>query len=336
MRLDVIALGSLLALGYAAPAAADVATADALFRRGLGAMEAGRYAEGCAALAESQRLDPRLGTLFTLAECRSKEGKIATAVALYDDFLAAMDRLPPGEQARQGARQRVAGEKRRALEPHVPRLVLRLPAGVSASVTRDDVSLRPPALGIPLPVDPGEHQITTQLDHGTVHRQTITVDLDEEKIVDLQVVPQEAPSAASVPALPPPDPGPRREDPRARAEPAGGGRRTAAWITGGLGVAGLAVGAGTGAAVLVKRSTVASHCSAGACDARGLAAVSSARPIGTASTAGFVIGGAGLATAIVLYLTARPAGGSASALGSFRPVVALASRGAFLGAGKEF
>jgi hypothetical protein len=130
MRLDTITLGALAALGASAPAAAeDVAAAEALFRRGLTAMEAGRYADGCASIAESQRLDPRLGTLFTLAECRSKEGKIATAVALYDDFLAALDRLPPADQARQGARQRVAGEKRRALAPHVPRLSCACPRG---------------------------------------------------------------------------------------------------------------------------------------------------------------------------------------------------------------
>jgi hypothetical protein len=88
--------------------------------------------------------------------------------------------------------------------------------------------------------------------------------------------------------------------------------------------------------VLAKRSTVASHCSAGACDARGLAAVSSARTIGTASTAGFAIGGAGLATALVLYLTARPTRESARAAASFRPVFGLASGGAFVGAGRDF
>jgi hypothetical protein len=87
--------------------------------------------------------------------------------------------------------------------------------------------------------------------------------------------------------------------------------------------------------VLAKRSVVASHCSAGACDARGLDAVNSARPIGTASTAAFVIGGAGVATALVLYFTARPASESAAA-GSFRPVFGVGSRGAVIGAGKEF
>ena len=51
----------------AAPAAAqDVASAEALFDRGLAGMRAGNYEVGCPALSESYRLDPRPGTLFTL------------------------------------------------------------------------------------------------------------------------------------------------------------------------------------------------------------------------------------------------------------------------------
>jgi len=43
-------------------------------------MEAGNYAAGCPALAESQRLDPRAGTLFTLSQCEVQWGRVATAV----------------------------------------------------------------------------------------------------------------------------------------------------------------------------------------------------------------------------------------------------------------
>src|SRR6185436_17789381 len=62
--------------------------AQALFDRGLKDMLAGRYSTGCSLIAESEKLDPRPGTLFTLAECYAKAGKLATALAHYGDFLA--------------------------------------------------------------------------------------------------------------------------------------------------------------------------------------------------------------------------------------------------------
>jgi hypothetical protein len=61
------------------------ASAEALFDRGLRDMQSGNYDKGCPALAESHRLDPRLGTLFTLAECEAQWGKTGSAVAHYRD-----------------------------------------------------------------------------------------------------------------------------------------------------------------------------------------------------------------------------------------------------------
>jgi hypothetical protein len=75
----VCLLSSLL---LAAPAAAgDKETAKGLFDRGIDQMEAGHYDKACPDIAESYRLDPQPGTLFTLAECEVKRGRLATAVA---------------------------------------------------------------------------------------------------------------------------------------------------------------------------------------------------------------------------------------------------------------
>jgi len=52
----------------------DSAASEALFNKGVGDMEAGNYQSACPALAESNRLDPRAGTLFALAECEAKIG----------------------------------------------------------------------------------------------------------------------------------------------------------------------------------------------------------------------------------------------------------------------
>ncbi|MBL8742979.1 MAG: hypothetical protein JNK04_17845, partial [Myxococcales bacterium] len=47
-------------------------------------LSAGKTAEACDKLEESQSLDPRGATLLDLALCREKEGRLGTAYLLFD------------------------------------------------------------------------------------------------------------------------------------------------------------------------------------------------------------------------------------------------------------
>src|SRR3954454_10869417 len=117
----------LLARGCAVAALAAIATqgalaradetgsAAALFETGLQHMQASRYAEACPKLAESYWLDPRPGVLFTLAECEARWGKLASAIAHYDDYLRLFGSMPAGLQAVQRERAEVARKQRAAL-----------------------------------------------------------------------------------------------------------------------------------------------------------------------------------------------------------------------------
>src|SRR5579862_9466128 len=96
------ALGTCAFLATAIALAAD--PAQEAFDRGVAQMEAGRFDLGCPAVEESYKLDPRPGTLFTLAECEASRGRIRSAVKRYDDYLAFWAALPPDKKRKQEAR----------------------------------------------------------------------------------------------------------------------------------------------------------------------------------------------------------------------------------------
>lgn len=126
--LGILALLGPLALSSTA-LAQDVAAADALFNRGVTEMKAGQFQRACALIAESMRLDPQPGTLFTLSQCEVKRERTATAVARLDDYLQLYDRLTPDQKAQQLNRPRVVKEQRDKLSLDVPELTLSLPRG---------------------------------------------------------------------------------------------------------------------------------------------------------------------------------------------------------------
>ena len=109
-------LASLLLL--AAPAlGADPDDAQKLFDRGVDAMEGKRYDQACPDIEASYKLDPRPGTLFTLAECEAQRGRLATAADRYEEYLALYATLPADKKAKQGDREATARRQKETLRP---------------------------------------------------------------------------------------------------------------------------------------------------------------------------------------------------------------------------
>lgn len=311
------ALGLLCALcllAAAAPAKAqDIAAAEALFNKGVADMKAGRYETGCKAIAESHRLDPRPGTLFTLATCEAQWGRIATAVSRYGDYLALFERLPDDKRAAQGERPRVAAEMRQRLLPDVPRLTVSLPAGAPAGtvVRRDGETVAEAALGVALPVDPGDYVLSTQAPGGPVTEQKVRLARGEKKMVTLAVKVAEpevvAPAVATAGSTAVP---PRALPPVEAGRGGPSGRRIAAYVVGSVGIAGLAAGGVLGGLAVERRGVMDGHCGAAigqgdptACDRTGLDASNMAKTAAAGSTIGLAAGGALAVTALVLILT---------------------------------
>jgi hypothetical protein len=91
-------------------------------------------------------------------------------------------------------------------------------------------------------------------------------------------------------------------------------QRTWALVAGGVGVAGVAVGAGFGLAAMFNWNRALSECSNGVtgCSGDALNRQSTVKSEALWSTAGFVVGAAGIAAAAVLWWTA-PSQGERSA-----------------------
>ena len=142
----------------ALPGATDSrALAEMLFFAGRGLMEAGRYAEACAKLSESYRLDPASGTLLNLGVCHQKEGKIASA---WGEFRQA---LGDARKANRADREKLASEAIAQLEPELPFLTLVVPEAVrripGLVISRNGVPLNAAAWNTELPADPGEVEV---------------------------------------------------------------------------------------------------------------------------------------------------------------------------------
>ena len=317
--LIALAVGVLLGSNVRAQ---DTATAGALFEKGVADLEAKRFESACPVIQESHRIDPRPGTLFTLAECLAQWGKVASAVARYQDYVDLVPLLLPDQQVRHRSRLATARARLKQLRPTVPTLALVLPpnAPPGTTVTRNGEALGGAALGLALPVDPGSYTIVTRAPGAADQTVNVTLQLGEAKRLELELgAPAREPAASAVPVAPPapeapppppPSTGSAREPappPEPASKPEHAGRRTAAYVAAGVGVAGVAVGVVTGILVLGKKSVVSDNCPNGACNDEGWSALQSGKRFGLASTIAFGVGVAGLVLGGVLLFTGSDA-----------------------------
>ncbi len=300
----VVALAS--ANARAEPKTGDP-VAEALFRDGKRLMNEGKFREACPKLAESQRLDPRLGTLLNLAACHAAEGKTATA---WGEYTAAASQAAHAGRAEleQMARKELA-----ALEPKLARVVIRAESAVAdmpheMTVTLDGTSLSANVLGVALPVDPGPHRIvanapgrkpwSTNVDIAP-GPSTFTVSIPALVAEDAPAV---APSLAPV--------APVRDAPSRAAETPS--RVSPLVVTlGGLAVVGIGVGTYFGVRAFAKNGDAESQCNGTACSEAGLALDRDARTAATVSTIAFSLAAVATVGAVWVFV----ANGSATRVG---------------------
>jgi hypothetical protein len=276
-------------------------------------MQAERFAEACPKLEESLRLDHGMGTQFNLAHCWEKLGRSASAWALFLDVAAA------ARAGNQPQRETAARERATALEPKLTRLRIEVPTPTPGmKVARDDQDVGRAAWGTAMPIDPGEHRLeVTALGR---REWTHELDLPATAKTFSVTVPELEEDLSSVAER---DPSPARQADASRTFSAdagstrdkGDGRKVAALVVGGAGVAVVAVGtvfalkSRSDNAEALKLCRVpspdggADTCPTLAEDERHRTLVDDAKKWQLLAIGGFAVGGAALITATILLVT---------------------------------
>jgi hypothetical protein len=294
----MVAAAAWPAPAMAQPTADDAALAETLFQDARALVEKKDWEHACPKFAESQRLDPRLGTLLNLATCHEQQGKTASAWAEFGDAAVR------AERAGQKERADLALERARALEKRLSRVVLSLGAPTDGlEVWLDGRVLGAATAGSALPLDPGEHVIEVRAPGKLTWRSR------------LQVAPGPSSTTVEVPPLAPaPAEGaaggamaPAGSRPAAHAAAPGGGgtMRTAGWVLGGVGVVGIGVGAVFGVRAASLESDADDRCPERSCpDPASLELHDDARTSAHVSTIAFAAGVGALGAGVVLLLVA--------------------------------
>ncbi len=285
--------------------ASNRAAAEALFNEGRSLAASGKYAAACPKFEASEQLDPGLGTLLNLAECYEKLGKTASAWAEYKEA------IPLARAAGSKVRQDLATERAQALESRLSMLTIRAMGSTEDAngleIRRDGVPVQPAELGSPIPVDPGPHIIEAAAPGKQKWSSTVQVADASKLAVEVPVL---APANVSSTPLPEAGNKPIESPPLDQGAHSGSSstQRTAAIVVGAVGVVGVGIGAVFGLGASSKWSDAKSKCTAYpyGCSAASLDDQSSAKSKASVATVAFIVGGAAIAGAAVLWFTASP------------------------------
>jgi hypothetical protein len=291
------ALALLAVLLSAAPAAAQTesqrATARTLATEGQEALDAKDYAKAADRFTRAEAIIHGAPTLLLgLARAQVGLGKLVVAREVYARIVRdGVPRAAPGafQQAVRDAKKELD-----ALVPRIPGVIVQIKGTTAARVTIDGNSLPPGAVGTSQPVDPGTHVVRAEADGLAPAEATVTVAERRTETVTLDLAP------------------PARGGQKVADAPKSAGPspvRTAGFVTLGVGLAGLAVGIGTGVVAMGKHSELAKVCPSGACVGQS-DAIGSYHVMTTTSTIGFVAGGALAASGVIMAVVcgrAKPA-----------------------------
>jgi hypothetical protein len=306
------------------------AGARSLATEGASAFNDGRFKEAADLFTKAETLMHAPPHLLYLARSHSKLGQFVKAREAY--LRITKEQLAPNSPQAFRDAQSTAQKELNAINPKIGSLEIKVEGAEAAkdlSVKIDGTSIAGVLVGVPQPIDPGEHRVEASATGFRAQPQTVRLG-DGEKAsttLKLEVDPNAAPAAVPG-AVAPGQPGaasPPVHDTSVSMDTtssSGSGMRIGAYVAFGVG----AVGLGLGTVFLLKAGSKRSDADAlcnlagGGCPSSKRAEVeqldNDAKSASTLSVVGFAVGGVGIAAGVVMLVlsgksespsTARPA-----------------------------
>jgi hypothetical protein len=327
LRFVIVTLGICL-VSLHTTAHAQSAEAEALFRDGRALIKQGQLAPGCDKLAASDRLEPSIGTLLNLGDCREKQGKLASAWGAFRRAEAMAERA--GNDARRRAE---ASRRAVALEPKLSTLRIDVTHRIDGLVVhRDDEVVDAAVWSTPVPIDPGTYALRADAPGYSAWQLRVVVGANADHNVAQVPALERAPVAEVAPVAPAPI-----VDAAVPAHPAYATvHRKRTWsaargVSLGLGIVALgAVGTGAYFGVESKhlQDRADQHCPLPVCaDPQGLSDNAQARTDATRANILYGVAGASAVASLVLWFVGAPSDETISPLvGDHQAGVSFAGR----------
>jgi hypothetical protein len=282
---------------------AERAGARAAATEGAKAFEEGRFKEAVDLFARAESLVHAPPHLLYIARSHEKLGQLVEARESY--LKITREQLSPDapaafKQARTSAEQELA-----ALEPRIPYLTITVtgPGAQSATVTMDGDKVPRALVGVPHPVNPGEHELLASGQDVKSPPQKVALEEGGRKSIELVLAAAPGSTGSAGPVTGAGDGGDQGV-----SEGGSSGMRIGAYVALGVGVVGLAGGTFFALRASSKRSEADDLCNlpGGACPQDKRGEVSSldddADSASTLATVSFIVGGVGIASGLTLLL----------------------------------
>lgn len=281
----------------------DGAAAEQLFNEARKLMEDGKHTAACAKFEASLKLDPAAGTAVNLAVCLEKIGKLASAWTRFREA-EDMDKVTGNT-----GRQNFARKSAKALEPRLPRLIIRVPVVEEIpdiKVARNNSKVPAELYGTEVYVDPGMYRIVAVASGYQTFSKTIEAQEGKKTEIVISALTPEGEESGGNDATG--TGGSVSAPPQRDKRSSSGTRRTVgvAMLLGGAASTAASIGVGYLAASAMNRVSDDGLCEMDGwlCSPEGEEAINQARTRATISTYLFGAGVALVGVGAVLYFTA--------------------------------
>jgi hypothetical protein len=300
------------ALAQDQPQAESIAAARSLGMQGIKLADAGDCKGAIEKLSRAESLYHAPSILSRLGECQVKVGQIVLGTENLNRVVR--EQLEPNApKAFRDAQERAKGVLAAAL-PKIAHLTVKVdPANVNPQITVAGAVIPAALIGVERPTDPGTHEVVVTAP-GYLEQKT-TVTLAEGGAQELSIKLEKDPNAAAATPPPPPPSSIPVVTTAPTSPPADTGPKknnTLAYVSLGVGGAGLLVGGITGLLALGKKGDL-EGCVGSKCPSSQQDTLDSAKSMATISTVGFTVGIVGVGVGVVLLVTGNNNSASLSA-----------------------